>query len=358
MPLDLTPRPSLRDDASTNADASATLLTSLVRQQGARAAQTVPTTSSPAVVTVLAPHERMRVDAAGEGCYRTLHRESFDEVLGDLRHCRAQAVLVSVARCDARAVSSMARLVREFPAVPAVALLSESHPNAAQAVLSLGHYGVQSLVDVRDANGWRALRQLFSTHTRTSIERLALTRLAHELASAPEDCRRFFDGCFLAPPRVGTVRQLARRLGVGASTLMSRFYRANLPAPKRYLAYARLVRAAALFENPGLSVSLVANALEFSSPQSFGRHIQTMLGIPALTFRREFDGARMLDRFVVDLITPYEPTLRHFRPLVVLPTWSRECGAPATVTMPTSRRSRRGLSPTYEAAATGHRPAA
>jgi AraC-like DNA-binding protein len=358
MPLDLTPRSPTRDDAFTATDSSASLLTSLVRQQGARAALPAPLPSGTAVVTVLAPHERMRVDAAGEGCYRTLHRESIDEVLGDLRHCRAQAVLVSVARCDASAVSSMARLVREFPAIPAVALLSDAHPNATQTLLSLGHYGVQSLVDVRDASGWRALRQLFSSKTRASIERLAVARVAVELAEAPEDCRRFFEGCFLAPPRVGTVRQLSRRLGVGASTLMSRFYRAALPAPKRYLAYARLVRAASLFENPGLSVSLVANGLEFSSPQSFGRHIQTMLGIPAMTFRREFDGARMLDRFVADLIVPHMATLRHFRPLVVLPTWTRESAAPPTVTMPTARRSRRAPSSLDAAPGASHRPAA
>lgn len=337
MALDLTPVPAPRDDASTSAGSARPIISSLVRQQGIRDAQRAATAATTAVVTVLSPHERMRVDAAGEGCYRTLHRDSLDEVLADLRHCRARAVLVSVTQCDSRAVSSMARLVREFPAVPAVALLSEAHPNATQAVLSLGHFGVQSLVDVRDASGWNALRQLFSTQESASIERLALARMALELADAPEDCRRFFDGCFLAPPRVSTVRQLARRLGVGASTLMSRFYRAELPAPKRYLAYARLVRAAALFENPGLSVSLVANALEFSSPQSFGRHIHTMLGIPALTFRRAFDGAAMLDRFVLDLITPHFATLRHFRPLVVLPTWSREAETPP----PRHRRSPR-----------------
>lgn len=358
MALDLTPSPAARDDASTQAGSTTPLFTSLVRQQGVRAAPSAAATAGTAVVTVLSPHERLRVDAAGEGCYRTLHRESVEEVLADLRQCRAQAVLLSVARCDATAVSSMARLVREFPAVPAVALLSDAHPNATQALLTLGHFGVQSLVDVRDASGWRMLRQLFSTKARASIERLALARIARELSAAPEDCRRFLDGCFLAPPRVGTVRQLSRRLGVGASTLMSRFYRAELPAPKRYLAYARLVRAASLFENPGLSVSLVANALEFSSPQSFGRHIHTMLGIPALTFRREFDGARMLDRFVSDLITPYASTLQQFRPLVVLPAWSREAESPPTVRMPTARRSPRERPPAFVPVETTQCPAA
>ena len=276
-----------------------------------------------AVVTVLTPHERTRVDAAGEGCYTALHRDSLDEALQDLRLCRAQAVLVSVARCNGRAASSVARLVREFPAVQAVAIWCESNADSAHAVLALGQQGVQSLVDVRDPSGWRTLRQLFSSRQSDSIERRAVAQLAELLTVAPEDCRRFLDSCFTAPARVGTVRQLAKRLGVSASTLMSRFYRAGLPAPKRYLSLARLVRAAALFENPGLSITQVSNSLEYSSPQSFGRHIHTMLGISAVTFRRHFDGARMLDRFVDDLITPHLHTLRTFTPLVVLPTYAK-----------------------------------
>lgn len=272
---------------------------------------------------MLMPHERTRVDAAGEGCYVAVHRDTVDEVLTELRTCRAQAVIVSVGRCDSRAASSVARLVREFPGVPAVALLSESTPDAAHAVLALGHHGVQSLVDVREAAGWRTLRQLFSTHRVGGIERRAVARLAELLSNAPEDCRRFLESCFTSPARVGTVRQLSRRLGVRSNTLMSRFYRAELPAPKRYLAHARLARAAAMFENPGLSITQVSNSLEYSSPQSFGRHIHTMLGVTAVEFRREYSGADMLDRFISDLVVPYLDVLQIFHPLVVLPSWTR-----------------------------------
>ena len=45
------------------------------------------------VSTMLTPDERLRVDAAGEGLYSALHRESLDEVLADLRERRAGAVL-------------------------------------------------------------------------------------------------------------------------------------------------------------------------------------------------------------------------------------------------------------------------
>jgi AraC-like DNA-binding protein len=114
---------------------------------------------------------------------------------------------------------------------------------------------------------------------------------------------------------VCTVRRLARNLGILPSTLMSRFFRARLPAPKRYLAMARLVRAANLFENRGFSVANVANHLEYSSPQSFGRHVRTMLGLTALEFRERYDGPGMFERFRQELVLPHLPALRSLTPL-------------------------------------------
>jgi AraC-like DNA-binding protein len=100
---------------------------------------------------------------------------------------------------------------------------------------------------------------------------------------------------------------------------MSRFFRWRLPAPKQYLALARLVRAARLFENPGFSVANVANHLDYSSPQSFGRHVRTLLNLTALQFRDRYDGEGMLQQFRTTLVTPYLEQLRQFRPLG--PSW-------------------------------------
>jgi AraC-like DNA-binding protein len=148
------------------------------------------------------------------------------------------------------------------------------------------------------------------------IERLALGQLSLDLAGAPADCWRFFETLFRATsPRITTVRMLARKLRVVPSTLMSRFFRVGLPAPKRYLAMARLVQAARVFENPGLSVCNVANHLEYSSPQSFGRHVRTMLHMTAVGFRQHYDGEGMLQRFREELMLPYLDILRRFTPL-------------------------------------------
>jgi AraC-like DNA-binding protein len=273
------------------------------------------------IATVLLPFERPRVDAAGEGLYRALHRDSLDDAMHDLKAHRVRAVVISVACCSGPEASKVARLVREFPRVPAVALLTQLDPSTPQDVLYLGQSGLRTLIDVRTARGWRELREALVSDRGASIERMALGNLALDLVGVPADCWRFFEALFSAGARITTVRTLAGHLQVLPSTLMSRFFRARLPAPKRYLATARLVRAAHLFENPGLSVASVANVLDYSSPQSFGRHVRTMLQVTAVDFRRRYTGQKMLDHFRGELVTPYLPTLRVFTPLTPPPGW-------------------------------------
>jgi AraC-like DNA-binding protein len=268
------------------------------------------------VTTILTPAERVRVDAAGEGLYTALHRDSVDDVIRDLKERRAAAVLVSVARCGLRDATQVALLVREFPHVPTVALLTDLiEINAPTAVLTLGKSGVQTLVDVRHPSGWRRLRDVLLADQSRAINRLALARLSVDLAGAHPDCHHFFEILFSLPNGIATVRSLAHHLGVIPSTLMSRFFRAKLPAPKRYLAMTRLIRAAQLFENPGLSVANVANRLDYSSPQSFGRHVRGLIHLTAVEFRQKYDGEGMLQRFREDLVIPYLPRLRNFTPL-------------------------------------------
>jgi AraC-like DNA-binding protein len=267
------------------------------------------------VSTILMPSERLRVDAAGEGLYTALHRDTIDDVIRDVKEQRASAVLVSVTRCGPRDATRVATLVREFPRVPTVALLTELEPNAPTAVLTLGRSGVQTLVDVRQPAGWRVLRDVLLADQSRDVSRLALAQLSTDLAGAHPDCWRFFEALFGLPGGSGTIRSLSRYLGVIPSTLMSRFFRAQLPAPKRYLATARLVRAAQLFENPGLSVANVANRLDYSSPQSFGRHVRGLIHMTAVEFRQRYDGEGMLQRFRADLVLPHLTTLRGFTPL-------------------------------------------
>jgi len=271
------------------------------------------------VATMLTPGERIHVDAAGEGWYYALHRDSVAELVQDIKSKRVTAVVVSVARCDHRARAGVAAMVREFPRIPAVALLTHVDRVTPQIMLSLGSTGLRQLVDVRESDGWSELRNYLLANHGHDIQRYALSQLATDLSTVPNDCWRFFEALFLASAHIGTIRALAMHLGVLPSTLMSRFFRAQLPAPKKYLAIARLVRAARLFENPGFSVANVANHLDYSSPQSFGRHVRTLMRITAVEFREQYDGEGMLQHFRETLVLPYVASLRRLQPLS--PSW-------------------------------------
>ena len=267
-----------------------------------------------AVATVVTADERLRIDAAGQGLYRAVHRESVDDVMRDLRRTPPAAILLSPQRCLGTELVRIARMVREFPAVPAVAVVGGLAAPSPRTLLALGRSGVRAVVDVRTPDGWKELRSLLTSERSRGIERRALAVIVEDVPGACEDCRRFFELIFRAG-RMTTIRALCRQLDVVPSTFMSRFFRCRLPAPKRYLAMARLVHAASLFENVGLSIASVANHLEYSSPQSFGRHVRSMLGMTAQQFRDRYDGEGMLERFRADLIRPYAATLAHFEPL-------------------------------------------
>ena len=273
------------------------------------------------VSTILTPLERSRVDAAAQGLCDALHRESLEEVLSDLRDQKANLVLISVARYGSQNSGRVAAMVREFPRVPAVALLTETQSSTPHSTLALGQLGIRTLVDARLPSGWQTLRNLLASQGSSDLQRSALAQISLDLPGAPRDCWRFFELLFDASPRISTVRQLARHLNILPSTLMSRFFRARLPAPKRYLSLARLIRAARLFENPGLSVARVANHLDYSSPQSFGRHVRTVMKMSPVKFRSTYDGQGMLQFFRTELILPYVDVLRVFRPSAGYPGW-------------------------------------
>jgi AraC-like DNA-binding protein len=273
------------------------------------------------VSTILTPLERSRVDRVAQGLCDALHRESLEEVLSDLRQQRAGVVLISVTRYGSQNLSRGAAMFREFPRVPAVALLTETQASTPHTTLALGQLGIRTLVDARVSTGWQTLRNILAREGSSDLQRSALMQISLDLPGISRDCWRFFELLFDSSPQILTVRQLAQQLNILPSTLMSRFFRAKLPAPKRYLSLARLIRAARLFENPGLSVARVASHLDYSSSQSFSRHVRTVMKMSPVKFRITYDGQGMLQHFRTELILPYVDTLCALRPSAGSPSW-------------------------------------
>ena len=268
----------------------------------------------PTIAAVLLPAERLKVEAAGQGCFTLLHRDTVPEAVRAVRERPVDGVLLSVHRCPANAVQDIRRLVHDFPGIPMVALVSAHDAAASETLLHLGATGLRQVVDVTGPSGWQRLRQLMATPVTRAAARIQGPLLG-ALGEVPPDLRLFFEMLVRLAPDITTVRSLCRSCEVRPSTLMSRFARAGLPSPKSYLASVRLLHAAHLLEAPGRSIADVAYRLEYSSPQSFGRHVRAMLGITSLEFRRRFPFPAALARFLELMVTPYGGIWPVFHPL-------------------------------------------
>jgi AraC-like DNA-binding protein len=268
----------------------------------------------PTVATVLLPGERPRVEAAGNGCFAVVHKDTVPDAMVTVREHIVDALLVSVHRCDPAETVAIGRLLEVFPTLPAVALMSRPDDEAPAALLRLGASGVRDVVDVTTPAGWGRLRQFVAEPGTRNAARI-LGPLLDRLTDLPADARAYLEFMVRCAPSTPTVRGLARTIKVQPSTLMSRFIRAGLPSAKRYLAAVRLLYAAQFFDNPGLSIADVAYRLEYSSPQSFGRHVRSLLGITSSEFRRRFPFPAAIERFMRLMVDPYRDRWLQFHPL-------------------------------------------
>ncbi len=276
-------------------------------------------TGNPTLAAVVLPGERSRVEAAGSGWFRVLHRDSIPEVIRVVREKAVDAVLVSVHRCDRAELPALRHLVRDFPGVTTVAMVSRPDAEASARLLELGANGISQVVDVSSPAGWQQLRQAIGHPASRDAARI-LAPVLDRLAEAPDDTRLLFQVLIRMAPDTSTISQLVTRLPVRTTTLVSRFQRAGLPSPKRYLVAVRLLYVALLLERPGLSIADVVCRMEYSSPQSFGRHVRGCLGMTGSEFRRRLPFPAALERFLDVMITPYREIWRAFHPLAA-GTW-------------------------------------
>lgn len=266
------------------------------------------------VAAVLSPQERARVDAAMAGSVALIHRDSIPEAIRAARDTPMRAILVSVHRCPREALGDVDRLVRGFPGVPTVALVSEPDAGAPETLLHFGARGVREVVDVTGPAGWQRLRALVSGPMPLAGARIQ-GPLLDALQEAPSDTRFFFEALVRLAPSTTTVRRLCSAIKVRPSTLMSRFGRAGLPSPKSYLVAMRLLHASLMLKETGLSVADVAYRMEYSSPQSFGRHLRALMGVTGSEFRQRFPFPAALHRFIALMILPYRTVFHAFHPL-------------------------------------------
>jgi AraC-like DNA-binding protein len=298
------------------------------RRAGNRSSRRVPEhcprTNDVVVVTMLEPSLRAMIDAATDRAFANVHVNSASEALAAMRNQSTGALLLSPCIVRQQSLSEIERLVVKSPGVTVVAIMDEDCADTRGALLALGACGVRYVVNLAQRDGWNQLRALVDQAGGECRQHI-LGAVLSALDGATDETRSFFATLVRVAPSASNVKVFAGTLGVVPSTLMSRFFRVSLPSPKAYLAMTRLLYAASFFEAPRVSIADVANRLGYSSPQSFGRHVRTLLGLTVGEYRREYSLAAALDHYVARLIVPYSGTLRTFRPLDHVPISPVSC---------------------------------
>jgi hypothetical protein len=254
------------------------------------------------------------VNLAASDEFDAIAVQTLDEIPEAVSQSRASAVLFSPSLIRDQSRAALGRVLARLPSVTFIAVFADDGASAHADLLYLGACGVRWTVSLKQREGWNQLRSLVR-EAGDEVTRTILRSLEGISSSVSVEARLFLAAMVRLAPSTGTIRAFSRAIGINASTLVSRFFRARLPPPKTYLAMTRLLFAAAYFESKPVSIASVADCLSYSSPQSFGRHIGGVLGLTAGEFRQEFTLSTAVSHFVERLIVPYEKTLATFDPL-------------------------------------------
>lgn len=265
------------------------------------------------VLTVVdtALHDRLTL-ALGE-LARPVHLGSVSAALSVVRERPVRAVLLGQASMTTESATAVARLAVSCGGA-VVAVVDGWTPNLSDTLLAFGRHGVRDAVDVSSRDGLSRLRDLVTRCEWEFTNRVARA-LEPSLKEASEEMRFFVNYVVRTAPSVVSVTVLAAGLGVSPSSLNSRFLRAGLPSPRKYLAYTRLLFAAAVLEESRVSAAQVAHRLNYSSPQSFMRHVRKQLGVSVSEFRQHYSFEALAHHVAFHTLSKHRTALKVFRPL-------------------------------------------
>jgi len=245
---------------------------------------------------------------------RPIHLDSVSAAISVARRVPIRAVLLGPAAIAPEASPIVASLANACGGAVLIAVIGSWTPTVPATLLAFGGLGIRDAVDLSRREGMSRLRALLEPNEWELTNRISRTLLP-SLNQSTDEMRYFIAHLIRTAPFVSSMRIVARDLHVRDSSMNSRFLRACLPSPKKYLAAARLVYAAGLLETPGMSVARAALRLRYSSPQSFGRHVREQLGVTASEFRKKYSFDAMVSHFTTCLVVRHQDALRSFEPL-------------------------------------------
>ena len=128
------------------------------------------------IAAVVSPVERAGLEAAGAGCFAVVHRTTLPEAIRVVRERPVDALIFSIHECCRQEIEQVYSMVRRFPDIPTVALVTRPDPAASELLLRLGASGIRHVVDVTNPTGWARLRHLLLAPVSRPAARIPFNR--------------------------------------------------------------------------------------------------------------------------------------------------------------------------------------
>lgn len=158
-------------------------------------------------------------------------------------------------------------LMLQFPSIPILAALVVN-AGRSEDLVRLGTQGIVEIIAIGHDDTPEALRRRFRNAQGRPLKALLEQVLPEQL---PGRGRAILDAAAHTVSAGGHARDLAASLRLSRRTLLRWTDRSALPAPRRLLAWMRILLAAALLDDPGRTVYSVARACGYSSDSGLRR---------------------------------------------------------------------------------------
>jgi AraC-like DNA-binding protein len=180
-------------------------------------------------------------------------------------------------------------LMLEYPSVPVFAALPV-RPDRIEDLRTLGKWGVTQIIGVGHDDTGPAMLQRFRAAQGRPLKALLEQVLPRD---TPGRARAIMDAAAEVVAMGGSVDHLAKNLHMSRRTLLRWSERAELPPPRKLLAWFRILLAAELLDDPGRTALSVAQGCGYSSDSGLRRVTQKFVGKSPTEMRRSgaFAGA-------------------------------------------------------------------
>jgi AraC-like DNA-binding protein len=196
-----------------------------------------------------------------------------------------------------RLADDLRGILRDTPGLTVVAAL-RIPPTGTQVLTTLLDWGVADWIDLdREDTAAAVARRLRAVEARP-VERLIARALPR---GVPSRSRGLLTMAALVVARGGQVPDVAAALGVTTRTVPRWFARADLPAPRRLLAWLRLLIAAELLDDSGRSIESIARGVGYAGAAALKTGLRNIVGLTPQELRERGAFRTVADEFSDEL---------------------------------------------------------